>query len=470
MLYGLDLPLNPLFSSPNSLAIRTRPSGSSDLDRLTFFLREHPSVKFLRLQYLDYTATPRLRIIPIRRILAMLQDEGSLNVGITKASLGLLQNDAIIPGESATGEYRLHGDLSSLKSGPSEAYATIQGDFREDDGSPAVLCPRSVLRRALLESKLHGLEFQMGFEIEVVFLARTSEKNGKSRYTTIADSAGHAWSSARALHDGNILKMVEEIDETLCKAGIYLDQWHPESSSGQYEFVLSPLPPLEAVDTLIHAREIICTVAARYSIRATLHPKPFPMMAGTAAHAHISISSPNAINVYESFYAGILAHLRAICAFTYSNAASYDRVKDGCWAGGTWVAWGNQNRETPLRKIEGSHWELKCLDGLANVYLAMAAVISAGVEGVVAGDALEFKDCEKDPASLTDEERNKLGIEEKLPASLEEALEELDEDEGLGNILGREVVTRYIAVKKAEADLLNGMEADERREWILERY
>ena len=70
--------------------------------------------------------------------------------------------------------------------------------------------------------------------------------------------------------------MVDEIYDALSEAGIYLEIWHAESSSGQYEFVLPTLPPLEAVDTLLHAREIICTVASSYSMRATLHPKPFP--------------------------------------------------------------------------------------------------------------------------------------------------------------------------------------------------
>ena len=123
-----------------------------------------------------------------------------------------------------------------------------------------------------------------------------------------------------------------------------------------------------------------------------------------------------------------------------------------------------------MRKGAGSHWEIKCLDGLANIYLAMAAVISAGTEGVVTGATMDWKDCEEDPATLSEEERANLGIEEALPASLEEALEELGEDDGLGEMLGKEVVMRYIAVKKAEADMLNGMGAEERREWVIERY
>ncbi len=470
-LYSLNLRLVPLEPKQNSLAFRTSPSSSSNLDIITSFLKEHSSVKFIRLQYLDYTATPKVRVIPVKRALTLLGELASLDIGITQASLALLQNDTIIPGESATGEYRLHAVLSSLKPGPSEAYASVQCEFREDGAPTAtLLCPRSVLHRTVLESALHGLEFRVGFEIEIVFLVQSFEEGGKSHYATTASSAGHGWSSARALQDNVILKMVEEICETLAKASIYLEQWHPESCSGQFEFVLPSLPPLEAVDTLLHAREIIYSVAAAHGIRATLHPKPFPMQAGTAAHVHISISSPNGESVSESFYAGILSHLRAICAFTYSNEASYDRAVDGCWAGGTWVAWGTQNRETPLRKVKGSHWEIKCLDGLANPYLAIAAIISAGVEGVAAGSVLDLEDCKLDPASLTAKEREKLGIEEKLPTSLKEALEELDEDEGLADMLGKEVVIRYKKLKEAEAELLNVMDADERRGWIIDRY
>lgn len=187
---------------------------------------------------------------------------------------------------------------------------------------------------------------------------------------------------------------------------------------------------------------------------------------------HISISSPDGEKrrVYESFYAGILAHLRAIAAFTYSNPASYDRVVDGCWAGGKWVAWGSQNRETPLRKIAGSHWEIKCMDGLANVYLAMAAIIGAGVRGVADGADLNWKDCGKDPATLSKEERKELGITKGFPTTLEEALDELEEDDMLEDVLEKEVVARYIGVKKAEMGLFNGLGADEMQGWLIERY
>ena len=223
---------------------------------------------------------------------------------------------------------------------------------------------------------------------------------------------------------------------------------------------------------LLHAREIISTIVTSHGMRATLYPKPFPMQCGTASHVHISISSPGGDEkaVYERFYAGILRSLPAIVAFTYSSPASYERMVDGAWAGGTWVTWGTQNRETPLRKIADSHWEIKCLDGLANVYLAIAAIIAAGTSGIEDKLDLSWQDCQKNASTLAAKEKTDLGIEETLPKDLGQALEALSENAVLRARLGDAVVDRYINVKEAEMELLNGMQPDERRNWIIERY
>lgn len=102
-LYDLKLPLKPLALPLGYSKILEE----SSLHILSSFLGEHPEVKFLRLLYIDYTATPRLRVVPIKRALTVLQNQAHLEVGITKASLGLLQNDTFIPDVSASGEYRL---------------------------------------------------------------------------------------------------------------------------------------------------------------------------------------------------------------------------------------------------------------------------------------------------------------------------------------------------------------------------
>lgn len=138
--------------------------------------------------------------------------------------------------------------------------------------------------------------------------------------------------------------------------------------------------------------------------------------------------------------------------------------------GNRWVTWGTQNRETPLRKIEGSHWEIKCLDGLANPYLALASILFAGASGFAAKEKLLWQDCEVDPASLTDNDRKELNVSEMLPASVEEALRALEDDEEMTDLLGSELIEKYSSVKHFELRFLRSMEDEERRQFLVARY
>ncbi|KAI5462607.1 hypothetical protein BGZ63DRAFT_354656 [Mariannaea sp. PMI_226] len=462
-LYNLELKLQT--SSPHPTTEIAR-SGSRNIQLLTRFLQGKDEPKFLRIYWNDMTATPRVRAIPMRRVWSILHNDEELSFGVTKASLGLLQNDWPAPGVSPSGEWKLHPDFQTLHVGPRKGHITVRGDFKEPDGSPVSLCPRTLLKKTVERAAEHGLAFVLGFEIELLLMRRVDGK-----FETL-DGDGHAWSVGRAMDHPGAADIIEEAIEQLDAAGIYIEMVHPESANGQYEIILPRAPPLEAVDTLLYTRDVISSCATAKGYRMTLHPKPFAMACGTAAHVHMSISTPNGSerSVYEPFYAGILSHLRAIAAFTYSSMASYERVQDGCWAGGTWVTWGTQNRETPLRKIEGSHWELKCMDGMANPYLAMSAVLLAGTEGVVRGEELVWEDCIKDPATLSPEERVQLNVQTKFPGSISEALKALEEDRALAALLGQELVDRYLAVKGAETSLLEGMEEDVRRRWVMERY
>ncbi|KAG6001962.1 hypothetical protein E4U21_003613 [Claviceps maximensis] len=435
---------------------------------------------FVCLYWIDYTGTTRLRMIPLRRALSLLESEKSLRVSITKSVLSLLQNDTLPPGADPSGLYKLDADPSSLKQGPKPGHVMLMCDFINDDGSEAALCPRRSLKAAVQKAREHNIELTFGFEIELV-LVRYARSG---RYEMFA-ADGHAWSTARATEHEVVEKVLEPAIRQLDAAGVYVEMLHAEAARGQFEIVLPPAPPLEAVDKLIFAREVLSACASAHGYRMTLHPKPLANAAGTAAHTHMSIkttetvtgscsdrsaSSPASQAVYECFYAGILYHLRAICAFTYSNLVSYERVQDGVWAGGTWVAWGTQNRETPLRKILDSHWEVKCIDGLANPYLAMSALIVAGVNGVVSQEKLVWGDCTKDPALLSWEERLNLSINSNLPASIEEALGCLDKDEVMSALMGHDLVQRYVEVKKVESKLLRGMDGEARKKWIIDRY
>ncbi|KAI1808883.1 glutamine synthetase/guanido kinase [Daldinia bambusicola] len=434
------------------------------------------NAKYLRIYWHDYTSSNKCRLIPIKQVFKTLASGKPLTISLAKAAFGMTQIDTLIPQASATGMYTVHPDWSSLKPGPAQGHVSCYAFFTELDGSEAALCPRTILRNTVEKASTEqGLEFLLGFEVEFLVLERNPSASASSldRYQTLRGD-GHSWSVSRALADwgreGAFATAVGEILDELDAAGIEVDQFHPENAPGQFELVLAPLPPLAACDSLLHARQVLESGAARRGFRVTLHPKPFASKCGSASHMHMSISSAGGDRreTYEAFYAGVLEHFGAIFAFTNSNLTSYERMVDSAWAGGRWIAWGTQNKELPLRKIDGSHWEVKVLDGLANPYFAVAAILTAGADGVRRKAPLTWKDCAGDPARFSAEERAELGIEKMFPADLREALQALQEDESLG--LDPTFVERYVHIKEGELAILEPMTAEEQRQWIMERY
>ncbi|KAI1128315.1 glutamine synthetase [Nemania abortiva] len=467
-----------------NLSVKTTlPNYAQLKDSAPVILRQAPPLdrlrsmegKILRVCWHDYTSTTRCRLVPIKQVYKALESGKPLTISITKACFGLLQTDTLIPQVNGTGAYLMVPDWSTLKPGPVDGHVSVFATFQELDGRAAVLCPRTLLRKTLAKAASQDLTFLIGFEVEFLLLERISDQTTEGRFRTKRHD-GHAWSRASALADwgreGSLGSAADEMLTCLADAGIEIEQFHPESAPGQFEVVLGTLPPLEACDALLHARQILESVAARHGFKMTLHPKPFAGVPGSATHAHMSVSSRNGgdPDVYESFYAGILEHFCALIAFTYANPTSYERMVDSCWAGGRWVTWGTQNKEAPLRKCEDSHWELKTLDGLANPYLAIAAVLAAGIEGVRTRTPLKWKDCIEDPAKLTKAERGVLGIDKMFPKDLHEALQALSADRELASLLEPAFVQRYIDSKNAELEMLDAMSSDERRRWILERY
>ncbi|KAL2157697.1 hypothetical protein VTH06DRAFT_5180 [Thermothelomyces fergusii] len=480
-LYHLELDFSELEKEGEVTAL-SQTACQSDADTFRAFLKDQPAPDFVRITWNDLGSRQRMRMIPFKKFASLLNEGKPTHIGITKAALAVVGNDDLVPIASPAGEYRLHPDFSSLRKGPIEGHISLNGDFREPSGATVPFCPRSVLRRAVEFGAENDLSFLIGFEIEFLLLERVRPDPGKAAAATTTTTTttsylpivtdGHAWSTSRYFADPKIAVLLRDMVTTLDEMGIHVEQLHAESATGQFELILPPYPPVEAVDTLLHAREVMTALATAAGYKLTLYPKPFPSQPGTGAHMHISLSSPGGDrpDVYQPLYAGILRHLRAIAAFTCPNVASYERTGEGTWSGGRWVMWGTQNRETALRKIAGSHWELKWMDGLANPYLAVAAVLFAGVKGAVDREPLVWGDCEIDPAKLTANDRRELGVTQMLPADLGEALGALKEDAELVGLMGAELVERHVAVKSFEMEILAKMSDDERKVWLIDRF
>lgn len=360
-----------------------RHDASPDLNLLEAFNEKHHRVEFFRFYWLDLTGTTRVRIVTRSMLLRLTASKSFIGVGASV--LSMLQSSALNGSEEfgAVGQFDLVPDMSSLRlCGFAKSHASLMCSFAQG-GKAIDMSPRVVLNKLLQESAQQGLQYLFGFELEFTMI-------NKSLDLQHAFPPEHTWSGAKAL-SGRPLEILESIVRSLQHSDIEVQHFEAEGGPAQYEIATGPLPALAAVDSLVHSRETIRSICEKNLAVATFHPKLKSGASGTGAHVHFSFDK---LTEENHFIAGILAHLPSICAFTLPTVISYDRLLDSGWSGGTWVAWGTQNRETPLRKIAPGRWEFKSLDGTANMYLALAAVIAAGLLGVAERLELKCKDCQ----------------------------------------------------------------------------
>lgn len=164
-----------------------------------------------------------------------------------------------------------------------------------------------------------------------------------------------------------------------------------------------------------------------------------------------STLAPTMTNNERSFLQGVLAHAPAIAAFTLPTTFSYGRVLDGVWSGGTYVSWGTEQREALVR-LTGSpgrhHLEIRFVDGTAGPYLALAALLGAGTESIIAGNLLETGDCEVPVALMNAEQKAAARVQNtaRLPSTIELARKNLANDALLREVFTDDFVEKYIGV------------------------
>ncbi|KAH7882852.1 hypothetical protein F5I97DRAFT_1977292 [Phlebopus sp. FC_14] len=432
-------------------------------------------VKFVRVQWVDLLNNVRFRVLPLSHFLKLLKTPRP-GVAVTKCVFGLVFIQ-LVPGFDAVGEYLYAVDLSSLRLCPyAPGHAVVFGFFQEKTpllgpNGPSFqvpLCPRTNLQQLLTYAKVNlDAQFLVGFETEFILLKSTNP---------IVAANNYGWSNSPALLTGTVeAQVLEEIAGALAEAGIELQMYHSEAAPGQYEVVTGPLPPLEAADALVQTRETIFNIASKHGLRATLAPRLNADNCGSGAHTHISVhgssrgvSNSEYLNPLESsFLAGLLEHLPSIIAFTLPLRASYERMKDGIWSGGTWACWGVDNREAPVRLANATspssrNFEIKTVDGTSSPYLALLGLLGAGILGINENKALVARNCEgpKTAAQMTDAERAAMGITKRMPLNIEQARDYLQADEAVKDILGPKFVDMFIKVNETLVTAMDGPEGE----------
>ncbi|KAI9045987.1 FluG family protein [Aspergillus affinis] len=440
---------------------------SIDLTSWQQFHTKSQGVDFVWVFFTTYIGTNHVRIVPIDVFKRLLED--NQGISIPKVILHVLPRDNVADGGTLTGSFYLRPDARSFSPYLDSNKAIVMASWTDEDRVPLGECARSKLEllARLIEQKSNCWVL-VGFELEFSLLKQRTLPNGEVEYETV--NMNHGWCSMTE-EDETLLGLLEEAVMALKSMGIMVEQFHAELAPGQWEFVLPPDSPLKAIDTLVFARQVIMKIANKHGYRATLYPRLSPEQPGTGAHVHISLNSESAeLSTIESFFAGILDNFTSISAFALPQEVSYERVVGGIGSGGDYVCWGWENRETILRRISSNRFEVKMMDGLANSYLALCALLAAGLDGLLKGSVLRAGPCPTEPNKMSDEELAALGIKNKMPSGLMGSIESLEANEDLKTILGDAIVSTYLTVKRCELKVVQQMTSEEKRAWFISRF
>jgi glutamine synthetase len=417
---------------------------------------------WVRFVFVDHAGIPKCKAVHRDSF----ERRAGAGVGLAKGVLALDPSGALHPasGLSPVGEARLIPDLSTLTPLPfARGQAMVSCDMTEPDATtPWDGCPRSALKRVLGRLAQRGYRSLASYEAE--FYVRGPE--GPLDMTPYAGS--FALTPAA--------EYIAELAETLEEMGIRPEQCHAEVGHGNLELSVQETEALAAADRRVQVLETIRGVAHRLGLEVTMAPKPYLDAAGNGHHLHFSIYEDDSPVFFDSsgalsdagsgFVAGLLEHLPAVMAFTTSSPNSYQRLAPGMWAS-AFAAYGPDNREAAIRiasPVAGAesataNVELKPVDVTANPYLALAAVLAAGMDGIDRGlDPGEPTTV--DPATLSEEERADTNIR-PLPSSLDQALNALENDEVLIEALGAPLVRTHVAVARAQAEIARELPPEE---------
>lgn len=332
-------------------------------------------------------------------------------------------------------------------------------DLTTPDGQPAVGDPRNVLKRALAKAADAGFTFYTHPEIEFYLLK--SSKFGQDGPEPV-DSAGYFDNvPGGTAHDfrRRSVRMLEDL-------GISVEFSHHEAGRGQNEIDLRYADALTTADNIMTFRTVIKEVAIEQGVYATFMPKPLSDQPGSGMHTHMSLFEGDQNAFYEEgakyqlsktgrhFIAGLLRHANEIAAVTNQFVNSYKRLWGGDEAP-SFVTWGHTNRSALVRvpmykpnKSQSSRVEYRGLDSATNPYLAYALLLAAGLKGIQEQYELP-PEAEDNVWSLTDAERRALGYG-SLPASLDHALEYMENSELVAETLGEQVFNYVLRNKRKE--------------------
>jgi glutamine synthetase len=435
------------------------------------FVDTEDEAKFLRILWCDNGNMIRSKALRLKK------NQTEQYVGISQAQQAVpVTYDGVVPGSTLdpVGEVYLYADQSTIHKVPyAQGNIMAIGDMYVN-GSPWEYCPRNYLKKMIGLADERGLSVKSAFENEFYLL------NGGPFQSGCVEETPFASTSSMNLNNDVVMEIVDSLESQ----EVFVEQYYPESGPCQQEITVEYTDALQSCDNQIIFRETVRGVALKNNRIASFLPKIFQNYAGNGCHIHLSLWN-NHKNVTHDpeerwgiskqanhFIAGILEHINSIMAITTPISNSYKRIIPKAWAG-KFKCWGLDNREASIRVIrepDGNikHFEFKTSDATANPYLALGAIIRAGIDGV--DKELELPEpVQLDPSNMNEAERIKNNITD-LPSSPAEAIEALENDDVLIDSLGDGLSKAFIAVKKEEWRMLKVMDMEKEVNLLLNRY
>jgi len=353
--------------------------------------------------------------------------------------------------------------------------AQIICDVYLPDDEPFEGDPRGVLKRTVAQARDMGFEFLVGPEIEF-FLLERDKLPGLCPH----DRKGYFDLGVQS----RAVKICQDAMKDMALLGYECESYHHEVSHGQHEIGMQYGPAIHIADSIITLKHVLRSQARTQDFKVTFMPKPVSGVNGSGMHVHQSLSDGSGTNLFYSaddpynisrlayhFLAGQIEHARAIAAIAAPTVNSYKRLVPGFEAP-VYICWGRVNRSALIRipmatrsnAKSGARMELRCPDPSANPYLAFAAMLAAGLDGI-AKKLDPPPPMEENVYGFSHEKLKQENIS-TLPSSLNSAVQALEKDDLIRKTFGNDLTAHFIHAKKQEwREFLMNVTS-----WEVERY
>ncbi len=435
-----------------------------DITRLV----DEEDVEFIRLQFSDLFGTLK-------------------NVAVTSSQLDrALAGSCMFDGSSIEGYVRieesdmyLHPDLDTFAIFPwrpqQGKVARLMCDVYRPDGVAFEGDPRGVLKRVIKRAADMGYIFDVGPECE--FFLFDTDEDGQPTVSS-RDMAGY--------FDVSPIDQAENVRRDIILSledmGVSVEASHHELAAAQHEIDLGHEEALSSADNIMLFRMTVKTIAKRHGLHATFMPKPQDGIHGSGLHINMSLLDTDGKNLFcdgsdenclsliaYQFMAGILAHMREMALLTNPLVNSYKRLVPG-YEAPIYLAWSAAPNRSPMIRIpsvrgENTRIELRSPDAAANPYLAYAACLAAGLDGIEKG-MTPPESINENMYEMSQEELDErhIGL---LPETLGEALDVFRNSEFMRELLGDHIFYKYCEAKEREWDEFRTVVTDwERREYM----